>query len=93
MKSSKAGQASVHELDVILSEVTPQMMLEGALILRGYAEKDPSLQGVSLGALSGMIYSRMRMVAPQSKGGHCRGVDEEAQKIARQLKEQIRQSP
>lgn len=66
----------LHETDVLLSEVSPQMMIEGALVLRAWLEKDPDYQDLSLASLVGKIYSRMRMFAADpSVAGRCRDED------------------
>ena len=81
-----------HELDVFLAEVTPQMTLEGFLVLQGWGQGDPDLQGLSLEALASLIYSRMRMVAPSSTVGRSQAGDGEAQKTIRRLKRRIQRA-
>lgn len=79
--------------DILLFEVTPQMALEGALVLREWAQGSPDYQGLSLRALAGIVYSRMRLVAPTPSAGARFQVEDEAdRKTARQLKRQIRRA-
>ena len=49
------------ELDILMKEVTPLMRIEGGCILRGIAEHDPDLLGLSFEAQAAIVYSRMRM--------------------------------
>ena len=81
------------DIDVLLSEVTPQMTLEGALVLREWAEDNPDQQDFSLQALAGIVYSRMRMVVPDLSGvARFPDGDSSAHKTARQLKNLIRRA-
>ena len=50
-----------NELEILQTEVTPSMRIEGACVLEGWLAGDPEYVGLEALHLVGMIYSRMRL--------------------------------
>ena len=90
-RKGRNRQAGARTLDILLKEVTPAMLTEGALVLRLWATEDPEFSGLSLEALAGTIYSSMRKIRPTtSRAGQSPDADVQARKIAGRLKARIR---
>lgn len=60
MTQQMAGQNSANQLDILLDDVSPLMRIEGACVLEAWQAGDREFVGMSMQALAGYIYSRMK---------------------------------